>query len=430
MSISTKLLSISGASEKYWVMKLTSTSYALTESVAVDSSGNVVTVGYYSEGGANRAFALMADSEGSILWANRVQSGSIRAAEFYDVAIDSNDNVICAGTAHNNVSNDAGALIVSYSNAGSTNWRFQYGNTANGYTAELTGGVAVDSDDNIYASGFANRAGHLGLFTKLNSSGTLQYWNNHQGDGQIYVNKPIEINATEMALASQDSSYGNWRCVSKSNGSVAHSTSYGPTAEFYDIAKVPSTSDSIALGVTENQGISGSWSALLMSFTENGVLNWQKYLGVSGTNFRGRDIAIDSEGNIIVVLAQDGVGTGYIVKLNSSATSIVWQKKINSISANRERGTGLEITPNDDICFSLVLGSNLNSSYLLKVPSDGEFAGTYSSLVISETTDVTLGTAAHSSISANNQTGSLSSYASLSDYSTGSASLATTLYDI
>jgi len=116
--------------------------------VAVDSQGNIYIAGDY-EASQNDAdgFIVKYTPSGDMLWSSS-WNGSI-ADRFFDIAIDSKDNIYAAGWMVNN-SNDV--CLVKYAPNGTQLWNRTWGCLNN----DRAWAMSIDGQDNIYLTGVYN----------------------------------------------------------------------------------------------------------------------------------------------------------------------------------------------------------------------------------------------------------------------------------
>lgn len=120
--------------------------------VAVDSLNNVIVTGFKSDSAANRYFlTIKYDRDGNRIWTKTYRKEL--QDEGFGVAVDSKDNIFVTGWSFDGTTRDF--TTIEYDKDGNQLWTTSYeGNSAPGSLIELKGyGVAVDSTDNIIVTG-------------------------------------------------------------------------------------------------------------------------------------------------------------------------------------------------------------------------------------------------------------------------------------
>ena len=132
----------------------------------MDSSDNIIAVGYTQSDGAGGYDCLIAkyNSSGTRQW-DRTLGGS--GSDFFrGVAIDSSDNIIAVGYTDSDGAGGYDVLIAKYNASGTLQWD----KTLGGSGTDQCFGVTVDSSDNIILAAYATSDGAGGadmLFAKL-----------------------------------------------------------------------------------------------------------------------------------------------------------------------------------------------------------------------------------------------------------------------
>ena len=122
----------------------------------------------------SKIFTMAAGAGGEAYWINLL--GGTGSDDFNDVAIDSNDNVICVGDTTSDGVGNRDILIAKFANDGTLEWDRTLGTSESSGNSNGTG-VAIDSADNILVCGYASKTGtgEQGIVAKYNSSGTIQW---------------------------------------------------------------------------------------------------------------------------------------------------------------------------------------------------------------------------------------------------------------
>ena len=201
-----------------WAKQIGGTGPEYARGIAVDSSGNVFTTGYFqgsvdfdpgsatstlASAGGNDAFLQKLDSDGNYDWAIRL--GSAANDEGYSVTTDISDNVLVHGIFQGTVDFDPGAGADSRTTTGSYAAYILKLDSSGGFvwvsvfvagrspvfSSSRGKSIAVDGSDNVYTTGYfegtadfdpsagssnLTSAGNWDVYvTKLDSSGALQW---------------------------------------------------------------------------------------------------------------------------------------------------------------------------------------------------------------------------------------------------------------
>lgn len=138
------------------------------EKIVFDNNNNIIAVGFSSSGGTNNdAIIYKFDTNLNII-ARKHSTGSLNEY-FYGVAVDSSNNIICIGYTTSEGSGGSDGLIVKFDSNLNILARKRYGGTGN----EMIEGICIDSSNNIFCSGYTYSEG-LGeaeaLIIKLDSN--------------------------------------------------------------------------------------------------------------------------------------------------------------------------------------------------------------------------------------------------------------------
>ena len=156
------LVKYNSSGTKQWTKQLEapSLSYESSQGLAVDSSDNIYVTGYTNGGldsntnsGGHDIFLVKYNSSGTKQWTK--QFGSTENDKGLGVAVDSSDNIYVTGYTEggldgNTNSGEKDIFLVKYNSSGTKLWSQQLGTP----TFEEANGVTVDSSDNIYVTGW------------------------------------------------------------------------------------------------------------------------------------------------------------------------------------------------------------------------------------------------------------------------------------
>jgi len=156
-----------------WQRLLGGSGFQRALAIATDSANNVYITGRTDSVGAGSSDNLLAkyNSSGTLQW-QRVLGGASQDV-CQAITIDSADNVYISGYSDSTGAGNDDFLIAKYNSSGSIQWQRVLGGTDN----DESFGIAVDSDDNIYAFGFAEGVRIAGIddffLAKLPNDGSL-----------------------------------------------------------------------------------------------------------------------------------------------------------------------------------------------------------------------------------------------------------------
>jgi hypothetical protein len=251
-----------------WRKQLGTTEDDRSQSVTVDSTGNVYISGYTtgalagtSKGGYD-AWVAKYNNSGILQW--KQQLGTAGDDRSFGVAADSTGNVYISGyttgpLAGTSKGGFSDAWMAKYASSGKLQWKKQLGTSS----YDTSSGIAIDRADNIYISGYTEGAlagtyqgGGDAWAAKYDSSGKLQW-------------------KKQLGCSSYDTSLG---VTTDSNGNV-YITGYteGALAGTY-------------------QGGGDAWAA---KYDSNGSLQWKQQLGTSTFDI-SFGVAVDSTGSVYI----------------------------------------------------------------------------------------------------------------------------------
>ncbi len=382
--------------------------------VTLDSSDNIFVTGYTEGGldgntnsGSSDLFLVKYNSSGTKQWTQ--QLGTSLLDKGRGVTVDSSDNIYVTGYTNGGLDNNTNSenykdiFLVKYNSSGTKQWTQQLGTSSNDYGR----GVAVDSSDNIYVTGYTEggldnntNSGNDDIFlVKYNSSGTKQ-WTKQLGTSSTDYGYGVTVDSsdniyvtghTEGDLDNNTNSGSSDLFLVKYNssgtkqwtqqlGTSSLDDGRGVTVDSSDNIYVTGTTGG---GLDGNTGLGGA-DIFLVKYNSSGTKQWTQQLGTSSNDY-GRGVAVDSSDNIYVTGYTEGgldnnTNSGdtdiFLVKYNSSGTK-QWTKQLGTES--RDHGYGIVKDSSDNIYVTGYteggLDGNTNSGaydlFLVKYNSDG-----------------------------------------------------------
>lgn len=285
--------------EKYYDVGLRDVSY----DVAVDSNDNVIVTGTTS----GKFFTIKYDKKGNLLWTDSPSRGN--DDEAYAVAVDSEDNIIITGRTKIIVYN---YYTIKYDKNGKMLWNVMWTNGED----DVPYDVAVDSKDNIIVTGFSsNGVDHKGrgdytYYTfKYDKDGKYLWhgkWATSYSYAEAYgVTTDLEDNVivTGFVMEKNNRDYFTVKC--NPEGKILWQKTYD--RDFYDCAYDVATDKNNNVYVT---GISysgaGNYDFCTIKYNPSGEFEWEKIHDFN-RNDMPQEILISSDGNIIIAGSTDSI---------------------------------------------------------------------------------------------------------------------------
>ena len=315
----------------------------ISRSIAVDSSGNVYTAGYFigtadfdpGPGTTNLitvsapsvfnydAFVSKLDSSGNFIWAKSFggslldwgtaiavdSSGSVYTTGYFRGTADFNPG---AGVTNLTAVGDEDAFVSKLDSSGALLWAKRFGG---GVTTQANS-IALDSSGNVYTTGiFSNTADFDPRADVTNDLIAV-------GQTDAFVSKLDSTGALIWAKGFGGTTSDSGESISVDGSGNVYTTGYfAGTADFDP-----------GVGVT-NLTAAGYEDAFVSKLDSSGALLWAKGFGLANTSNYGQSIAVDSSGNIyttgsnqIIIIDPFSFNTNFFVsKLNSSGV-LLWEK--------------------------------------------------------------------------------------------------------
>ncbi|MBI2424602.1 MAG: SBBP repeat-containing protein [Candidatus Hydrogenedentes bacterium] len=224
-----------------WARQLGGTSNNQGNSIAVDTSGNVYTTGYFqltadfdpgagtfnlSSASSVDIFVSKLDSTGAFVWAG--QLGGTSGDEGYSIAVDTSGNVYTTGSFQGTADFDPGTGAANLSSAGGDNifvskldstgafvWARQLGGTG----SERGFSIAVDSSGNVYTTGY-----FYGTVDFDPGAGTFNLSSGSSDD--FFVSKLDSTGAFVWAIQFHGTSFGQSQSIAVDSSGNVYTTGY------------------------------------------------------------------------------------------------------------------------------------------------------------------------------------------------------------
>lgn len=334
-----------------------------------DSVGNIYSIVSDYTNGTNGYYAtavFKTNNLGTVLWSKYWTNQGYN----FDIGFDSSENLFIGTqessrlTAYIKMNKDTGAQIGSgvYYNTGIT----------------YRGGVAFDTDGNIWGAGSVNPNNNLTGPHKVpaNLTSSMSIY----GLSATYFDGICALpNGDVVSLGtSPASSYYPILVSTTKSGSFNWAKTWGSaySSAGYTTLSTDASSNIYVSAWIADSGQTGAY-AFLMKFNSSGVLQWQKTLDKdsAGQYFYANDR--DADGNIYVC-GSDGQGSGplgIIVKFNSSGVP-QWQRNISKCELQ-----SIKVLSSGELLLSgywhNLASGGTSQPLIVRVPSDGSKTGTY-----------------------------------------------------
>jgi len=271
--------------------------------VSIDSNNNVYITGHTqgsldgeTNAGGNDAFLAKYDSAGTKLW-TKVLGTSVSDVA-YSVAIDSNNNVYITGFTGGSLDGETNAggndvFLAKYDSAGTKVWTKVLGTvtTDSNSISELALAVAIDTNNNVYITGYTSGT----LDNQTNTGSNDAFLAKYDSDGTKVWTKLLGTTFPEFALGVAIDSNNNVYITGDTGGSLDGETNAG----FRD--------------------------AFLAKYDSAGTKVWTKLFGTSADEF-STSVAIYSNNNVYITGRTSGNLDG---ETNAGGASSAFLSKYN-----------------------------------------------------------------------------------------------------
>lgn len=334
--------------------------------VAIDSQGNIIVAGYtgYTENSTDilDLLTIKYDSQGNELWNVTFDSGTYDFS--WGVAIDSQDNVYAFGFNLSEI-DDMQALdlylrVVKYNAQGSEQWHVEYHDENDTYP----GGITVDLNNCIIINGGRGDIDGTDFHCwtiMINDEGE-ELWNKSYTDDLVSIGSDVAIDSDGNIIVGGMSAsfFGQGYFIIKydDNGNQISKHRFN-LGNLPNAIAVDSNDNFILTGQIYSTGTdSSAWHTLKSD--KNGNLKWERTFD-SGSHDIPNDVSVDSLGNIVTV-----GGSHFSSGNNYEHCVIIYNKDGEEICLKRSgvKGyiNGVTIDENDRVLItgSILLNNNLD----------------------------------------------------------------------
>ena len=274
--------------------------------IAVDSSGNVYVNGTTNfTGGYDSMMIAKYNSSGTLQW-QKTFGDSNTAEKGNGITVDSSGNVFVCGETTKNMTS-IGALVAKLNSSGTLQWQM----TLDSSQTQTFYDVVVDSSDNVYAGGYGTISGYqYYLVAKYNNSGTLQWQRIIGGSSTSDFGRTMTIDSSDNVYVGGVSTgggvgvYDSYLVKYNSSGTYQWQKSLGTSGQQISIWATASDS-------SDNVYVAGGYSSsyFFAKYNSSGTVQWQRSFGGSGSDV-SYGISADGNGNVYVVGSTSSSGAG------------------------------------------------------------------------------------------------------------------------
>jgi uncharacterized delta-60 repeat protein len=261
-----------------------------------------------------------------------------------------------------------------------------FAKTWGGGSSDYIEAVAVDSDGNIYCTGYTNSFGaglSDTLLLKYDSSGVLQLAKTWGGSSYDYLYAVALDSNGDIYCAGYTHSFGEsvgdtLLLKYDSSGAFQWANTWGSTSYDYLYAVAVDSSGNIyCAGYTESFG-AGQRDALLLKYDSSGALQWGNTAKTWGGGNQEQlyAVAVDSSGNIycagFTYSFGEGTSDALLLKYDSSG-ALAWAKTWGNINQQYLRAVAVDSSGNI-YCAGYTIVGGVNKALLLKYDDSGTLA--------------------------------------------------------
>jgi hypothetical protein len=343
-------------------------SYTATTTTIYNASNTASSLTRRAPSAQNAAYLVKYNSNGTAVWVTTVDGPSFDNG--YGCAADSNGNVYLCGlytssncTVYNANNTSSGftfrtssggyaAYMVKYNSDGIAQW----GVSVDSSSDERGLSCVVDSDGNVYMSGFLNATATIYNANNTSSGLTLSWTGNNaaflvkfNSSGQAQWGVRVDSTALEQALS----------CAVDSTGNAYMSGYYQASPTIFNANNTSS-------GLTLRSSSGGTNAAFVVKYNSTGQAQWAVSVDGAGDD-QGLSCAVDGIGNVylagyyttssatiynagnsasaLTMPATSGTGAAFVVKYNSNGQA-QWAASVDGAGDDRGQSCAVDTLGN------------------------------------------------------------------------------------
>ncbi len=298
-----------------WFFNETAVTNTTAKCIALDHAGNVIVGGTaLATDGTTRYAVMKFSNTGTSLWVKTYGYLAIPTDVLTAIAVDTANNIYATGYMNNSSNNDF--ATVKFNSSGVQQWVETYNNSGYNDTAYSN---TIDNNGNIIVAGFSQTTGGNDVISVISykATGTPNWTKTYSGDAHDYAYKVLCDNANNVYVCGYEgnsSSSGLLLLKYSSSGNLLwHKTSLSDSLFVFKSAAIDNAANLYLTGTTKLT-TSGYTYITTQKLDSSGNIQWTiSYNGPSGHNRNNipGQIMVSENGNVYVCGASDSTGTGY-----------------------------------------------------------------------------------------------------------------------
>ena len=302
------------------------------------------------------------------LWTNRYNGPGNGSDYAQAIAVDSGGNVFVTGAA--TVSGGTyDYATIKYSGAGAPLWTNRYNGPGNG--SDYAQAIGVDSDGNVFVTGYATVSGGTYDYATIKYSGAgVPLWTNRYngpGNGSDYARAIAVDSSNNVFVTGYSTGSGSgydYATIKYSSGGVPLWTnrynSPGNSADYAEAVAVDGSGNVFVTGYS-TIGSGSGYDYATIKYSSAGVPLWtNRYNGPGNSDDYAQAIAVDSSGNVFVTGSSIGTGgyDDYATIKYSGAGVPLWTNRYNGPGNSVDAAQAIAVDGNGNV---FVTGNSISS---------------------------------------------------------------------